>query len=141
MYEVTLSMSLLGFRTGTMLANFHMCGIMLMLRTIFNMLMGNANPRGPICFRCLMFNLSRPCELLFFTLFYYLLDLSCSACDVMSLYFLCCSVNVSVCLVCCVIDSVCELFGETIRNVFGCGCYFVAECYGCVECGWRCSVG
>ena len=23
---------------------------------------------------------------------------------------------------------VCELFGETIRNVFGCGCYFVAEC-------------
>ena len=38
----------------------------------------------------------------------------------MSLYFLCCSVNVSVCLVCCVLDSVCELFGETIRNVFGC---------------------
>ena len=32
----------------------------------------------------------------------------------MSLYFLCCSVNVSVC---CVLDSVCELFGETIRNV------------------------
>ena len=30
------------------------------------------------------------------------------------------------------VDSVCELFGETIRNVFGCGCYFVAECYGCV---------
>ena len=29
----------------------------------------------------------------------------------MSLYFLCCSVNVSVCLVCCVFDSVCELFG------------------------------
>ena len=27
-----------------------------------------------------------------------------------------CSVNGSVCLVCCVIDSVCELFGETIRN-------------------------
>ena len=30
----------------------------------------------------------------------------------------------------CVFDSVCELFGETIRNVFGCGCYFVVECYG-----------
>ena len=45
------------------------------------------------------------------------------------LFFLCCSVNVSVC---CVIDSVCELLGETIRNVFGCGCCFVAECYGCV---------
>ena len=30
----------------------------------------------------------------------------------MSLYFLDCSVNVSVCLVCCELDSVCELFGE-----------------------------
>ena len=27
---------------------------------------------------------------------------------------------------------VCELYGETIRNVFGCSCYFVVECYGCV---------
>ena len=43
----------------------------------------------------------------------------------MSLYFLCCSVNVSVCLVCCVLDSVCELFGNKIRDVFGCGCCFV----------------
>ena len=25
---------------------------------------------------------------------------------------------------------VCEMFGETIRNMFGCGCYFVVECYG-----------
>ena len=32
-----------------------------------------------------------------------------------------CSVGVSVCLVCCVSDSVCKLFGETIRNVFGGG--------------------
>ena len=28
--------------------------------------------------------------------------------------------------------TVCELFGETIRNVFGCSCYFVLERYGCV---------
>ena len=28
--------------------------------------------------------------------------------------------------------AVCELFGETIRNVCGCSCYFVVECYGCV---------
>ena len=35
-------------------------------------------------------------------------------------------------LMCCVLDSVCELFGETIRNVCGCSCYFVVECYGCV---------
>ena len=33
-------------------------------------------------------------------------------------------VNGSVCLVCCVFDSVCELLGETISNMFGCGCYF-----------------
>ena len=35
------------------------------------------------------------------------------------LYDLCCPVNGSVCFVCCVFDSVCELFGETIRNMFG----------------------
>ena len=29
----------------------------------------------------------------------------------------------------CVLDSVCELFGGTIRNVFGCCYCFVAECY------------
>ena len=34
LYEVPLSMSLLGFGMWTMLANFHMCGIMLMLRTL-----------------------------------------------------------------------------------------------------------
>ena len=53
-----------------------------------------------------------------------------SECDVVSLYVVCCSVNVSVCFVCCVFDSVCELFGESICNVFGCSCYFVVECYG-----------
>ena len=60
-----------------------------------------------------------------FTLFYCLLDLSCCECDIISLYFMRCSVNGSVCLVYYAFDSVCELFGETIRNVFGCGCYFV----------------
>ena len=57
LYEVPLSMSLLGFGMGTMLANFNMCGIMLVLRAIFNMLVRNASPRGPMCFRCLIFNL------------------------------------------------------------------------------------
>ena len=32
---------------------------------------------------------------------------------------MCFSVNGSVCLVCCVFDSVCELFGETIHNMYG----------------------
>ena len=36
------------------------------------------------------------------------------------LYVLCCSVNGSVCFVCCVFDS--------IRNIFWCVCYFVVEC-------------
>ena len=72
-------------------------------------------------FRCLVFSLSGPCELLFL-LFYCLLDLGCGECNVISLYFMCCSVNGSVCLVCCVFDSVCDLFGETNRNMFGCYC-------------------
>ena len=52
-----------------------------------------------------------------------------------------CSVNGSVCFVRCVSDSVCDLFGERIRNMFGCGCYFVVGCYGVVVCGWMCSIG
>ena len=34
LYEVTLSMSLCGFRLWTILANFHMCGIMLVLKAV-----------------------------------------------------------------------------------------------------------
>ena len=69
LFEVPLSMALLGFGIGTMLANFHMCGIMLVLRAVFNMLVMNASPRGPMCFRFLMFNLSGPCEFLFLLCF------------------------------------------------------------------------
>ena len=46
LYEVSLSMFLLDFGMGTMLANFHICGIMLVLRAVFNMLVRNASPRG-----------------------------------------------------------------------------------------------
>ena len=52
-----------------MLANFYMCGIMLVLRAVFNMLVRNVSPRGLMCFRCPMFNLSGPCELLFLLCF------------------------------------------------------------------------
>ena len=85
------------------------------------MLVRNASPRGPMCFRCLMFN----CQDLvsyYFYFVYRLLDLSCGECDVTSLYFVCCSVNGAVRVVCFVLDSACELFDETIRNVFVCGC-------------------
>ena len=38
LYEVHLSMSLLGFGMGSMLANLHMCSIMLVLRAGFVLL-------------------------------------------------------------------------------------------------------
>ena len=63
------SMSLLGFGMGTMLANFHMCSILLLLRAVLNMLVRDVSARGPMCFRCLMFSLSGPCELLFLLCF------------------------------------------------------------------------
>ena len=46
LYEVPLSMPLLGFGMWTMLANFHMRGIMLVLCAVFNMLLRNASPGG-----------------------------------------------------------------------------------------------
>ena len=58
----------------------------------------------------------------YFYSLYCLLDLSCGECDIISLYLMYCSVNGSVCFVCCVFDSVCELVGETIHNMFGYGC-------------------
>ena len=67
---------------------------MFLLRAILNILVRNASPRGPMCFRCLIFNLSGPCE--FLLLFYSLLDLRSSECDVVTFYVVCCSVNVSV---------------------------------------------
>ena len=45
LFGVPLSMSLLGFGMGTMLANFHMRSIMLLLREVLNMLMKNTISR------------------------------------------------------------------------------------------------
>ena len=36
---------------------------------VLNILVRNVSPRGPICFWCLMFSLSGPCELLFLLCF------------------------------------------------------------------------
>ena len=55
------------------------CGIMLMLRAVFNMLVRNASSRGHICFRCLMFRLSGPCELLVFIQYLAISDIQASA--------------------------------------------------------------
>ena len=48
---------------GIMLANFQMCGIMLLLRAVLYMLVRNVSTRGPMYFSYLMFSLSEPCEL------------------------------------------------------------------------------
>ena len=48
-----------------------------------------------VCFRCMIFSLSGPCVIIF-ALFYCLLDMRSGECN-----------------------------GETIRNMFGCVCYFV----------------
>ena len=61
--------------------------------------------------------------------FYCLLDLSYGECNVISLYFLCFSVNGSICLVCCVSDSVCEVFGGTICDFFGGGVWLLVCCW------------
>ena len=39
---------------------------MFLLRAVLNILVRNASQRGPMCFRCLIFNLSGPCELFFY---------------------------------------------------------------------------
>ena len=66
LYEVPVAMSLLGFGMETMLANFHMCGIILVVRTVFNMLVRIASLRGPMGFRGLMFSLSGPVSCYFY---------------------------------------------------------------------------
>ena len=68
LYEVSLFMSLWGFGMGTMLVNFHVCGIMLLLRAVLNVLVRKASPIGYICVRCFLFRLSGSCELLFFVI-------------------------------------------------------------------------
>ena len=61
---------------------------MFLLRAVLNILVRNASPRGPMCFRCLIFNLSGPCELLFLRC-YIFLDLRSSECDVVCYMLLC----------------------------------------------------
>ena len=113
----------------TMLANFHMCGFMLLLRAVLNILVRNASSRGHMCFRCLMFSLAGPCELLF--LFCFIVSRTWVVVSVMTYH---CMLCVAVLLVSCVSDSVCEMFYQTIHNIFGSGCYFVVECYGSIKC-------
>ena len=68
LYEVPLFVSLLGFGIGTMVASFHVRGIMFLLTAVLNILVRNASPRGPMCFRCLIFSLSGSCLVVIFAL-------------------------------------------------------------------------
>ena len=71
-----------------------------------------------------------------FTLFYCLLDLCCCECDVISLYFMCFSVNGSVCLVCltvfvnCLVKQFAMCLGVVAILLFNLIKYLVCVC-GC----------
>ena len=96
---------------------------MFLLRAVLNMLVRNASPREPMCFRCLIFGLLGHCELLFLLCF--IASWRSGDCNVYYCMF-CVALSIDLFVL-----RVCELFGETIRNMFGCVYYFV------VECGWR----
>ena len=66
LYEVPLSMSLLGCGMGNYVSQLPYVWYYV---GVFNMLVRNASPRGPMCFRCLMLSLPGACELLFLLCF------------------------------------------------------------------------
>ena len=60
-------MSLLGFGMGTMLASF-IC-VVFVGKSSFQHACEECESKGPMCFTCLMFSLSGPCEMLFLLCF------------------------------------------------------------------------
>ena len=86
---------------------------------------------------CLIFNLSGPCKLLCLLCF-----IASGTCEVVSVMWYPCMLCVALlmclfvlCVACLtVFDSICELFGETICNGFGCSCYFVRGELGFLNC-------
>ena len=95
---------------------------MFLLREVLNILVRNASPRGPMCFRSLIFNLSGHCELLFLLCFIVSVMLyPCMLCVVLLMCLFVC--------VCCVLDSVCELFGETSLIISSLSSLFIFTFY------------
>ena len=84
-----------------------------------------ASPRGPMCFRCLIFSLSGPCELLF--LFCFIASWTSEVVSVM-LY---------TCMFCDALSMDLFVFCIVCLTVFGCVCYFGVQCDGV---GWRCYI-
>src|SRR5271165_2399421 len=66
LYEVPSSGFLFGFKIGTIFASFQISGITLVLRDFSTMLRKYSSALGPKYFKCFMFKLSGPVELLFF---------------------------------------------------------------------------
>ena len=66
LYDFPSVLSLLGFGMGTVFAVFQIIGMMFVLSDMLYMCVSSAIALGPRCFRCLMFMLSGPVELLFF---------------------------------------------------------------------------
>ena len=69
LYEVPLVCVFVGFWDRDYVSQLPCVSIMFLLRAVLNILVRNASPRGTMCFRCLIFNLSGPCELLFLLCF------------------------------------------------------------------------
>ena len=88
-------LSLLGFSMGMILAVFHMCGMLFVLSTLLYRLVRYVMASGPRCFRCLMFMLSGPVELLFFDCV--MASLTCVSVMFMGVLFRC-FVCLSICL-------------------------------------------
>ena len=65
----------------------------------------------------------------YYFLNFFILDLSCGECNVISLYFLCCSVNESVCLVCCVLFWCCVCLQLCCRMLWRCIVWVEVLCW------------
>ena len=66
LYDVPCVLSLLGFGMGIVFAVFHIVGMLFVFSEMLYMCVSSVIALGPRCFRCLMFMLSGPVELLFF---------------------------------------------------------------------------
>lgn len=65
LYDVPCVLSLLGFGMGTVFAVFHIVGMLFVISDMLYMCVISVIALGPRCFRCLIFVLSGPVELLF----------------------------------------------------------------------------
>ena len=109
---------------------------MFLLRAVLNILVRNESPRGHMCFRCLIFSLSRPCALLF--VFYCILDLRSGECNVVSVY-VCVALSMDLFVLCVAwLTGFVNCLGKLFAICLG---VFVIECDGVIVCAWRCSIG